>query len=310
MAEPSAKSGGRAERSGSVGAPALDELMMAMDVVDTLRHEERMVAKDLAQKTRDETLKARLRELYEAQGLEVSDRILEEGIQALKDQRFVYTPPEPGWRVWLARLWVDRDRYGYIGGVAVLLIAGWLTWSMWAGSPEERLAASVAELSVDATALATTAAAREAIVDEQSAADRALAAGALDIAEEHEAALKSLKYDLGLAYDLRIVNTVGEPSGVFRIPDVNQAARNYYLIVEAIDPNGVRLTRPVMNEETGKTLAVKKWGIRVPEPVFRAVAADKQDDGIIQDDIVGTKTRGRLGIEHRMPVLDGAITEW
>ncbi len=71
----------------------LDDLMLAMDVVDTLRHEEALVEKELSQDMRDEALKKRLRQIYESQGLEVTDRILDEGIKALKESRFAYTPP-------------------------------------------------------------------------------------------------------------------------------------------------------------------------------------------------------------------------
>jgi len=310
MAEPTDKEAVQPAAPAPGEKPGLDELMMAMDVVDTLRHEERMVAKDIAQADRDDALKTRLRDLYESQGLEVSDRILEEGIAALKEQRFVYAPPEPSWRVTLAKLWVERERYGYIAGIGVLLIVGWLAWSGLSASPEERMAAEIAALSETAQAIAATEPARQAIAAERAAAERAIAAGALDEAEHNVAALKELKFNLGLEYELRIVTDVGERSGVFRIPDVNQSARNYYLIVEAIAPGGERLTRPVSNEETGKTMALKRWGQRVPEHVYEAVRADKQDDGILQHAVVGTKARGTLDTDYAMPVLDGAITEW
>ena len=70
-------------------APAqkLDDLMLAMDVVDTLRHEEAMVEKELSQDMRDEALKKRLRQIYESQGLTVTDRILDEGTKPLRPSR-------------------------------------------------------------------------------------------------------------------------------------------------------------------------------------------------------------------------------
>ncbi|MCB1487298.1 MAG: hypothetical protein KDJ88_07550, partial [Bauldia sp.] len=74
-------------------APQLDDVMLAMDVVDTLRHQDSLVERELGQESRDEALKARLRQIYESQGLEVTDRILDQGIAALKESRFTYTPP-------------------------------------------------------------------------------------------------------------------------------------------------------------------------------------------------------------------------
>jgi len=40
------------------------------------------------------------------------------------------------------------------------------------------------------------------------------------------------------------------------------------------------------------------------------VRADKLDDGIIQNDVLGVKQFGYLDVTYLMPVLDGAITQW
>ena len=76
-------------------APAtLDDLMLAMDVVDTLRHRERLVERELNEEVREEQLIDRLRTLYKSQGIDVPDSVIAEGVKALKENRFVYTPPE------------------------------------------------------------------------------------------------------------------------------------------------------------------------------------------------------------------------
>ena len=61
----------------------LDDVMMAMDVVDTLRHRTRIVDMELNESAREEQLVARLKEIYGAQGIEVPDRILKDGVKAL-----------------------------------------------------------------------------------------------------------------------------------------------------------------------------------------------------------------------------------
>src|SRR5262249_48557508 len=94
-------------------APApqkLDELMLAMDVGDTIRHGELLVERELEQGTRDDELRNRLREIYKGQGIEVPDSVIDEGIKALKDSRFVYVPPRPGLGVTIATMWVNRAR--------------------------------------------------------------------------------------------------------------------------------------------------------------------------------------------------------
>ncbi len=55
---------------------SLDDVMLAMDVVDTLRHNERLVERELSTEDREQALLKRLREIYTAQGIEVSYAVL------------------------------------------------------------------------------------------------------------------------------------------------------------------------------------------------------------------------------------------
>ncbi|MEQ9048270.1 MAG: DUF6384 family protein, partial [Sneathiellaceae bacterium] len=126
------------------GAP-LDDLMLAMDVVDTLRHRESVALRELEQDGRDETLKDRLRRLYEGQGLAVSDRILEDGIRALKESRFTYRPTPPGLSRTLAGLWVRRAAIAWGLAVLALLVVAWAGWQHWqqASAAREAVAAQL-----------------------------------------------------------------------------------------------------------------------------------------------------------------------
>lgn len=84
----------------------LEETLLTMDVVDELRHrkvELSTIAND------DVAVLERLRAIYSSQGIPVSDEILNAGIRARHDQRFVYVPPR-GWRVAIARAWIERRR--------------------------------------------------------------------------------------------------------------------------------------------------------------------------------------------------------
>jgi hypothetical protein len=115
--------------SGAAGVQkpqTLDELMMAMDVVDTIRHSELVVERELAQGDRDAALRARLREIYRGQGLEVSDAAIDQGIKALRESRFAYTPPAPGFGRSLALFWIRRGVYGrWVGSALVVATALW-----------------------------------------------------------------------------------------------------------------------------------------------------------------------------------------
>lgn len=283
---------------------------MAMDVVDTLRHEEAALTRELGQDDRDETLMARLREIYEGQGLEVTDEILAEGIAALRESRFVYEPPRPSLAVSLAKLWVTRSTWGGWAGGGVALLLVWLFWSIWSGGADGRLADRLRDAGQETLALGATDTARERVEAVTAEGVRFATAGETGGAEEALARLTALREELALAYELRIVVRDGEQTGVYRIPDANTNARNFYIIVEAVDGGGALLERPVTNEETGRTERVSKWGVRVPESTFVTIGRDKRDDGIVQQRTLGTKSAGRLDLDWALPVSGGAITEW
>jgi hypothetical protein len=80
--------------------------------------------------------------------------------------------------------------------------------------------------------------------------------------------------------------------------------------VEAITPDGRQLKLPVRNEETGETETVDKFGVRVTEQVYNAVAQDKRDDGIVENNQFGVKKRGSLAADYKMPFEGGMITKW
>jgi hypothetical protein len=308
----------RAEKS--VAAPKLDDLMMAMDVVDTLRHEQDLVQRELDQASRDEVLKKRLRELYEGQGLEVSERILNEGIKALKESRFTYEPQGSALMRGLAMLWVRRT---VVGGLlvalmlaAVLFLGNW--WWQWSSARQETEAARIelTQTLPDALNAAALAASAEAHTPQAKDAVDALEAEAASALSRSDAAraravianLEGLRDDLALTYNLVIVQR-GQ-SAVETTPDVNPNVRNYYLIVEAIAPDGSKLSRTITNEETGQQETVDMWAVRVPQQTYETVRVDKLDDGIIQERILGVKQRGSLRPVYSMPVSGGAITKW
>lgn len=88
----------------------LDEVMLAMDVVDTLRHRRALIERELGAEGREQDLIARLRAIYSEQGIEVPDAVLANGVAALREDRFRYVPPSPGIAVGLARLYIARAR--------------------------------------------------------------------------------------------------------------------------------------------------------------------------------------------------------
>jgi len=292
---------------------SLDDVMMAMDVVDTLRHRSRLVEKELGADDRDEELKKKLRKIYEAQGIEVPDHVLEEGVKALRDGRFSYQPPVDGLKVKLARIYVSRRSWGkwVLGTIAALIIA-LLSYYLLVIAPSNRLPDQLQEMHQEVRKAAKTEETRgRSEADELfAAAKTALEAGNEKKAESLIKSLETLKARLQATYRLQIVVEPQARTGVWRIPDANTQARNYYIIVEAIGPDGKPVEVPIRNEETGKMELVSTWGLRVDEEVFNRVARDKQDDGIIQDREFGVKRSGYLEPEYRFSTTGSAITSW
>jgi hypothetical protein len=293
----------------------LDEVMLAMDVVDTLRYRERVVERALSADEQDRQLIARLRDIYAGQGITVSDAVLERGVRDLRENRFAYTPTAPSFGRTLARIYVSRGRWGpplglFVGLIAVVLFGYEL---LVLGPQLEAIAALPGEL--EQTHMAVVDLAEEPDIDARAEAllgDGELALGREDYAGVRRAIaeLEDMQQTLLQQYELRILSRPGELSGVWRIPDANPNAQNFYLIVEAIDPDGNRLTLPIESEENGRIQRVTRWGQRVDEATFQAVADDKQDDGIIQNPVIGEKRRGRFLPDYRPGVLTGAITDW
>ncbi|WP_346894620.1 DUF6384 family protein [uncultured Roseibium sp.] len=301
----------------------LDDLMMAMDVVDTLRHDEQLVAKELSADDRDERMIARLREVYASQGIEVPDHILQAGVEGLKEDRFVYAPPSAGAMRLLARLYVTRMTWSkWLGGLVLACVILVVGWQFMVVAPRERAAAALqVELTQEIPETLNSLSQRIAGLNpEKSALDKAqrlLDAGRtaaedknIEAARKAVVDLRTLAIELAAVYDVRIVSRPGTPTGVTRIPDANPDAKNYYLVVEAIGPDGKLVERTVKSEEDGKEKAVTIWAQRVPESTFERVRKDKEKDGIVQDSLLGKKVRGKLGIDWKASVETGAITTW
>ncbi len=300
----------------------LDDVMIAMDVVDTLRGDAYIVERELNADERKAKLIERLRDIYRSQGIEVPDRILEEGVSALEEDRFVYKPPADTFETRLARLYVTRFGWGrYVIGATVGLLALFIAWyAFYEGPRQSGIAARQIELTqtiperikhlqtqISAEMTSGTASDVEATVRRGLAA---ASAGNLTEARAARGELETLLTNLRSAYEVRIVSRRGEVSGLWRVPKTNRQGRNYYLVVEAVGPDGKILPQTILNEENGQREKVQKWAVRVPADVLERVRADKQADGIIDQPVVAVKARGRIEPDWRIQRAGGEITQW
>jgi len=292
-------------------APPLDDVMLAMDVVDTLRRRERLVLKELDDAGREEDLKTRLRNIYAQQGIDVPDHVIEQGVAALKQDRFTYKPPAESFATKLARIYIKRDRWGkWVGGGLGAAILAFVGNYFAFVAPDAALPEELAKKHAEIVQVAASDNARQVADRVLNVGKTALGNDDKDSVKEAIALLDDLRVTLNQEYTLQIVNRPGDRSGIWRIPDVNTQARNYYIVVEAVDPTGKVLSVSIENEETGKTERVKAWGLRVDADTFEAIAKDKKDNGIIERDRFGYKKPGYLRPDYEMSTTGGAITKW
>jgi Family of unknown function (DUF6384) len=306
------------------GKPAtLDDIMIAMDVVDTMRHREDLVARELNETGREAELIARLKEIYREQGIDVPDQVLAEGVKALKESRFTYTPPPAGWKRSLLTAWATRRRWGKVAAVALTALLGSCGVHYWNVTRPANLVEAQARIEVtqtlpnairqahgDILKAATDPAVRQKADPLLSDGERAIRDKDRAAMTGARASLQALLDEVTRDYTLTIVSRPGETSGVWRRPPKAGQARNYYLVVEALGADGRPQRLPIRNEETGQIETVEKFGVRVPQAVFDSVGVDKRDDGIIQRNKFGHKRRGTLNVDYAMPYEGGMITRW
>lgn len=293
----------------------LDDVMLAMDVVDTLRHRTRIVDMELNEEAREEQLVARLKEIYGAQGIEVPERILKDGVKALAEQRFVYKPPAETFSVKLAKLYVSRKKWLpgtlTLAGLVVAAVVAWqVFWEMpraaeWRGMPAE-----ISRTLAEGQALAV-----DPVVDAQLASlaaegQRAVANGDRGAAKTQLTAMEAMTEQLAQEYDIRIVVRPDEFTVFWRQSDKIPNARNYYVVVEPVAAGGRVLKVPIENVETQKIETVSMWAQRVSQETFYRVDSEKAASGLVANDILGRKVRGELEPRFDEPVPGGAITKW
>lgn len=130
-------------------------------------------------------------------------------------------------------------------------------------------------------------------------------------ANQSIAALRTLTDTIASSYTMKIVNENGVKSGVWRYPNNNPNARNYYIVVDALDSSGNPVDVSVVNEETGNTEIASRFAVRVTDEVYESVKDDKLDNGLIDKPLIGTKSPGKLRPEYAVDTANGGIiTNW
>ena len=292
---------------------APEEILRVMDAARVIHEHQSALAKHESL-DREATIRE-IQLIYEELGDVVDQATIEKALDEYLSQRYAFTPARFGLSRSLAHLYVWR---GWIASRLFLPAAAEVALA-WTGlevleSREQRIqeaaAARLVSLETDVgllhAAILETAAEDVAL---DRAAEFGLRAESQIVAGDEAGLAETLQsyeelHDL-LVTEYRIVIT----GGVWRVPNDNPNARNHYLLVRALGPDDQAVSVSIRNEENDRTEQVAEWGERVPQEVYNRVAADKQDNGIIDDEEFGAKRRGFINAERRYPDI-GQITEW
>jgi len=292
----------------------LDDVMLAMDVVDTLRHERMLITRDINSEVRRETLVDRLREIYRGQGITVPDDILMDGVEALEEERFRYVAPREGVGTRLARVYINRGKWmPLIATVLAVIGMGAAINYVAFERPAQVEAQRFERLSEDLTqslqsnydaalGLAGSGEAKQAIEGVFAQGQAALATGNADAALSASETLQALQTTLALEYNLDIINRTGQMSGVIwdNVP---------YVIVQATGADGAPVALSIPSSVTGRTAEVSTFGIEVDRATFEAVGADFTADDRVDATEVGSKARGEIEADYVLDVGSRRIVD-
>lgn len=307
----------------------LTELLQIMSVATELRQQ----ADSVEQQVRvDETrahIKQRLMNAARESGEVLTDEQAELAITWYYDHLHTFRPPPATWEVWFARVYIRR---GLIGGLIAGTCAAVLLWwflfqSAWgpfspAGQQQRELALvlqhmwelkqrgeHVVQSDSDKSELKSLVTEIRALIRDRQGPQAAAGVERL----------RQLVDELDGEYTVEIVAEPGEKTGVdsYYTDESGTRISGYYLIVEALGPQRQKISRVIDNAETQTRETVSRWGERVPKEVYDRIAADKRDDGILEEKLFARKQRGQRQEEMLLRDANGQpltrstqITRW
>ena len=314
------------DRPDSLSVP---EMLRIMDVATSLRLDREQVEEQLDVDLLKDRLKERMLAASRVTGEPVTPEEVDAAIRQYYDNLHTFQEPKLGLAVALAHVWVRRGEI--LGTLGMLLLAGTLAWWLFL-SPDARLSTGgrnrrqVAQLSGEI--------AREAQVVRSIARDPGATASLAELLGEADAfrqkgdpkglayvrrAMARMEARLLEEYAVKVVSGAKQQSAFDRTyahPDGKRSPA-YYLIVQAQTPDGTTLTRQIHDSEDNTVKDVTTWAERVPEAVYRRLARDKREDGMLDETAFAEKRKGSIDEEVTMKGADGRsldrlgqITKW
>jgi len=101
--------------------------------------------------------------------------------------------------------------------------------------------------------------------------------------------------------------TSAERSGFWRYSGKDE---QNFVIVEAVGDDGGPVDVAVTDMDTGKTVQVSRWAVRIPADEFSRLSAEKAVSGSIGGMVAGVREKGAKDVDWKISVSGGALVEW
>lgn len=281
----------------------LESYLKIMDVASELRRAREAAKKQLDISEEKAAVKERILKSAEITGEKLTDSEVDAAIEAFYRGLYRFKRPRRGLSYVLAKAYICRPVFYSFIVVPVLFAAVHLFGSLEAKGNLESSLDAVLEVSKNPEEAKTL----------YNKVQVACAKGDSAICEAFTKRFRDYS-DLVLSeYQVKIVNAPNAKSGIDRFftDEGVKSTSGYYLIVEALDPTGKRISREIRNRETGRVERVRRWGELVPKEVFDRIARDKEADGIVDESLFAFKELGSSIEEVQFPLKErGQITKW
>jgi hypothetical protein len=172
-----------------------------------------------------------------------------------------------------------------------------------------RLVAEVDTITSGPISKATDAPARAALTDIASQMRDAALRGDVDAYSKTADRFKAFAGYILTPYQIQIVDRPGIQAGV-EITHNESGALAWYLVVEAVSPSGTVYPLEIKDRRSGKTRTVPVWAIRTTYDNFIRLKKDKKSDGVIDDNIAGSKPAGTMTINWKFETDGQTLNEW
>jgi hypothetical protein len=325
MAGQTAQQTAPVEVPAQTGKPAeqltIAEMTRIMDVVSALRRERGVAQQQLNLDETKRLLRQRLIETARVTGDKVSEVEIDVAIEQYFDQLHVFEAPKTSPETILAHLYVARHTIAkWAVGIGMTATLWWSLFSygiLPGPARTERIAGELygnIEKSVAAVeSISQVPDLDRRIVELSKQAEVYKSAGNLKGLERIAAEIATQEALLKQEYTLQIMQS--PQTGVDAYVESTGNLSGYYLIVQAVAPDGTAIPMTVRDGETGELRTVTQWGEQVPQEVYEQVAADKRADGIVDFAKLGAKEQGQLEAKFQTPgggplVRGRQITRW